>query len=707
MTATYRLQLPLLIITYVIFSSTIEVVNAIEYASPKINQKILIGPSDITTYPGETIQFPCIVSKQPDAIVTWCWNDFCTLGKTQLISNETTQDGLIRIFQYTGYPRFQLSINERLHHYNLSIVHVSNKDEGIFQCQVQRTMNAHEARSERVHLILIAPPNGQPTLLLPHMPLKQGQSVNITCLSAPSKPASKLMLYKNEQIIAKKTSLMHFYEFDMKTKKNLTKLVYNIDDLDGDWDNARVRCEQIYQYADNFQKDVSTRIQVQYKPKARIESQNRHSLSINSTATFRCIVHGNPEPQLRWFANAMDLTSITSSVINIPLSRHVHNHSIGCTATNSIGTTNTSLRLIIRYPPTFVIRPPKFVVVDFDNKSPSSKPMILRCVVDSFPRSAISWFRYGHKIAEGSTFNLENITTREQQGLYSYRIETSGFETIHADFIIYIKGKPLIYIQESRQYRSSNNREFECQVYSSTSILRISWKLNGQSIESNDQSLISTICDENSCLSKLTYNNRKIVSSTNNINRLSCIAENEYGYEQSRLYQIDFFEDQSTTLISIILSIFILLIILSIAAIYCGCRVRRSRKSSMKNLPIVYDAHYSINELIKDVTSLQASDGRLRKTTFNDNDRLSLTLEQNKIEPTDNLMTSLFNNNRTKKLMDNLSNESSTNSSGFHSKSTTTTFNNNNEYSPRFAEITDYTFSGITPLYTSQYQMNV
>jgi hypothetical protein len=79
--------------------------------------------------------------------------------------------------------------------------------------------------------------------------------------------------------------------------------------------------------------------------------------------------------------------------------------------------------------------------------------------------------------------------------------------------------------------------------------------------------------------------------------------------------------------------------------------------------------------------------------------------------------------------MDNLSNESSTNSSGFNSKSTTTT-TFNNEYSPRLAEITDFTFSGrnyktaakrnddvtvsffflssgISPLYTSQYQMNV
>ncbi|CAF4904420.1 unnamed protein product, partial [Rotaria sp. Silwood1] len=691
MTATYRLQLLLLIITYVIFSSTTIVVQAITYASPKFNQKILIGPNDINAYSGETIQFPCIVLKQSDAIVTWCWNDFCTLGKTQLLRHERTYDGLISIYQYTAYPRFQLSINEHLNHYNLSIVHVSNKDEGIFQCQVQRTMNAHEARSERVHLTLIAPPNGQPTLILPSMPLKQGQTANITCLSTPSKPASKLILYKNEQIITKKSSLMIFYELDMTTKNNLTKLIYIIDDPDSSWDSARIRCEQIYQYANNFHKDVSTRLHVHYKPKARIESQNRYPLTVNSTATFRCIVHGNPEPQLRWFANSMDLTSLTSSIINIPLSRHVHNHSIGCTATNSIGTTNTSIRLLIRYAPIFIVRPPKFVVLDFDNKSPTSSPMILRCIVDSFPRSKISWYRYGQKLVEGSVFNLENITTHEQQGLYSYRIETDGFETIHSDFIIYIKGKPLVYIQESKRHRSSNNREFECQVYSSSSILKINWKLNDQSIESTDQSLISTTCDENSCLSKLIYNNRKIFATKNNLNRLSCTAENEYGYEQSRLYQINFDEDPSTILVSIILSIFFLLTILSIVAIYCGCRVRHRQKRSIKNLPIVYDAHYSINELIKDVTSLRTSDLRTCNTSFNDNDQLSLKIEQTKIEPTDRLLTSLFNNNHTKKLIDNLSNESSTNSSGFHSKSTTTTFNN--EYSPRLAETTDYTFS--------------
>jgi len=155
----------------------------------------------------------------------------------------------------------------------------------------------------------------------------------------------------------------------------------------------------------------------------------------------------------------MDLTSLTSSIINIPLSKHVHNHTIGCTAINSLGVTNTSIRLLVRCrqelnslsfwfyfislflidPPSFIIRPPKLVVLDLDSKSSLNSP-IIRCIVDSYPRAKITWYRYGEIIAEGSSFNLENITKRDQQGTYSTRIETDGFETITHDFIIYIKG---------------------------------------------------------------------------------------------------------------------------------------------------------------------------------------------------------------------------------------------------------------------------
>jgi hypothetical protein len=79
-------------------------------------------------------------------------------------------------------------------------------------------------------------------------------------------------------------------------------------------------------------------------------------------------------------------------------------------------------------------------------------------------------------------------------------------------------------------------------------------------------------------------------------------------------------------LLSIILSTFILIIIFSIIAIYCCCRVRQIRKRHKRlnktKLPIVYDEHYSINELIKEVGSLKTCN-----TSLNNTDQLSFKIE--------------------------------------------------------------------------------
>ena len=112
-------------------------------------------------------------------------------------------------------------------------------------------------------------------------------------------------------------------------------------------------------------------------------------------------------------------------------------------------------------------------------------------------------------------------------------------------------------------------------------------------------------------------------------------------------------------LVSIVFGVFLLLVILSIVAICCGCRARQRRKRHersskyqyeflfvnkgqiqyfwgavlVKKLPIVYDAHYSINELVKDVGCVTTS-SRTCNTSINDGDQLSLRMEQSKIEPT-------------------------------------------------------------------------
>jgi hypothetical protein len=62
----------------------------------------------------------------------------------------------------------------------------------------------------------------------------------------------------------------------------------------------------------------------------------------------------------------------------------------------------------------------------------------------------------------------------------------------------------------------------------------------------------------------------------------------------------------------------------------------------VKKLPIVYDAHYPINELIKDVGCLRTSDFRTCNTSLNDADRLSLKIDQTTIEPTGLIFVSCF-----------------------------------------------------------------
>jgi hypothetical protein len=95
------------------------------------------------------------------------------------------------------------------------------------------------------------------------MPLKQGQSANIICLSSPSKPASNLILYKNDQILI--NDIRIFYELDLDTNKNLTKIIHRINDPDSSWDNAVVKCEQVYKFVKNFKRDVTEKIQVYCK----------------------------------------------------------------------------------------------------------------------------------------------------------------------------------------------------------------------------------------------------------------------------------------------------------------------------------------------------------------------------------------------------------------------------------------------------------
>lgn len=114
------------------------------------------------------------------------------------------------------------------------------------------------------------------------MPLRQGHPTNFTCISSPSKPASTLILYRNEQIISDRSSSIVSYELDTATKKNVTKLIYKLNDPDSNWDDVNLRCEQIYTFANNYRKDVSRKLQTYCKCSAEA-FRSWHHFFLSST----------------------------------------------------------------------------------------------------------------------------------------------------------------------------------------------------------------------------------------------------------------------------------------------------------------------------------------------------------------------------------------------------------------------------------------
>ena len=169
-----------------------------------------------------------------------------------------------------------------------------------FDRSVTGKANVFSPRMKKI-VFLAAPPASAPTLEFAALPFRQGQPTNFTCSAASAKPAPILVLYKNEE----------------KLFTNRTKIVFHLAEPDSSWDEAIVRCEQFFPFVNVSRQSVSMRIRTLCecaftrrramrcssidldKPKVRIESQNRNALTVNSTATFRCVANGNPEAKFR------------------------------------------------------------------------------------------------------------------------------------------------------------------------------------------------------------------------------------------------------------------------------------------------------------------------------------------------------------------------------------------------------------------------
>ncbi|CAF4092719.1 unnamed protein product, partial [Rotaria magnacalcarata] len=104
----------------------------------KINNKFIEEPDDVETIIGSTLIFRCRTEPIHQSQITWCKNDFCTLGE---------------------------------HHFQ--IVNVSLEDIGMYQCQIRAGQQTAGAMSRKAKLTVLQIPTSllidSPVILIEHV----------------------------------------------------------------------------------------------------------------------------------------------------------------------------------------------------------------------------------------------------------------------------------------------------------------------------------------------------------------------------------------------------------------------------------------------------------------------------------------------------------------------------------------------------------
>jgi hypothetical protein len=124
----------------------------------KINNQFIEEPEDVETVIGSTLILRCRTEPLDESQVTWCKNDFCTLGKTrdlpfypryEIIGH--AHQGFFLIFFLILFLKIKFKLGE--HHFK--IINVSLDDIGMYQCQIRAGPRRAGSMSRKAKLTVL------------------------------------------------------------------------------------------------------------------------------------------------------------------------------------------------------------------------------------------------------------------------------------------------------------------------------------------------------------------------------------------------------------------------------------------------------------------------------------------------------------------------------------------------------------------------
>ncbi|XP_066466480.1 cell adhesion molecule 3 [Tiliqua scincoides] len=281
--------------------------------------------SDETVVAGYKVVLRCLVEDPDDSSLQW--------------SNPAQQTLYFGEKRALRDLRIQLE-NSTPNELTISIDNATLADEGEYTCSIF-TMPVRTAKA----IVTVLGIPQKPQISGYKEPLREGDMARLTCVTSGSKPAAQLWWQKGDIRLTSRDSEVS-EDPNRKTFTVTSHVEFMVDKEDN---GAEVTCTVDHASLQNSDKSTSQKIEVFYKPTAKIESFPNYPQE-GQNLELRCAGQGNPIPQeFTWQKEGMD-TLLSETQDNVLIFPNLNKSDSGvyiCHATNIIGTTEARYNLAV------------------------------------------------------------------------------------------------------------------------------------------------------------------------------------------------------------------------------------------------------------------------------------------------------------------------------------------------------------------------
>jgi len=403
---------------------------------------------------------------QPDGLLTVMAGDKVTLPckvENKAGPLQWTRDGfgLGTSRSLPGFPRLSMGGEDLRRDWDLVIEEVQVEDEAEYECQVGDI----RSRSAKLEVNV---PSGPPVIQSDRQTMRvtEGVDAELECKSEGGKPAAKLV-WGGDVLLQSHSATAREVEGRKTFVSVSTVHLVPIRENDG----VVVSCTASNKVSPPVTARVS--LDVSYKPRVNIQSLVRtEDIEEGDDLKFTCEVSAKPsDVKFAWTLEGVDVTPAESEHIFTikKVSKKEHQKLLSCTATNTVGTGDDTLVLIVNYGPRIVIQPHTV-------HAREGETVHMTCQADSHPPASYAWYRVGDTKVYSFTSSLTTTATNTSEGSYYCQARTSHSSSGPSSLAqLVMLRRPVIVSQQTQYGDQHHNVAVLCTSNHTSENTSISW----------------------------------------------------------------------------------------------------------------------------------------------------------------------------------------------------------------------------------------